>query len=135
MNQIKIVAMSHGFFAKELIKSAEMIIGPMDDAEAYCLELGQDPFDFKEKIEKGLNDPKISYLVLTDLYGGTPCNMASSLLQNENIEVVAGLNLAMLIEVYSQRNNLDMLSLKTLALSTLRESGHDIRSELRDASI
>ena len=68
---------------------------------------------------------------MTDLYGGSPSNMLAALIPSGHIEIVTGLNLAMLIEVYSKKDFLDIKTLKTCALETLRKSGFDVNEELK----
>lgn len=93
---------------------------------------GMDPFDLRSEVESYLTSQDgVCYLAMTDLYGGSPSNMLAALIPSGHIEIVTGLNLAMLIEVYSKKDFLDIKTLKTCALETLRKSGFDVNEELK----
>ena len=118
---------THGRFGEELIRSAEMITGPLKNVQAFSLMPGMDPFDYAHMLEKWIDKhPDAQFLCLADLFGGTPSNMLSSLIRKKHIEVVTGLNLAMLIECCSQLEVLEMPQLKECALTSLRNSGFDV---------
>ena len=67
---------------------------------------------------------------MTDLYGGTPSNVLASLIPLGNIHVITGLNLAMLIEVYSQLDYKEIKDLADCALKILKLSGYNVNEEL-----
>lgn len=126
-----IILCTHGKFGEELIRSAEMIMGPMKKVRAFSLMPGMDPFDYVALLEDWINTyPDTQFLCLADLYGGTPSNMLASLVQKKNINVITGLNLAMLIECYSNLETMDMPQLKACALAALKNSGQDVNEQL-----
>lgn len=130
--KIQLILCTHGRFGEELLRSAEMIAGPMNDIKVFSLLPGMDPFDLRSEVESYLTSQEdVCYLAMTDLYGGSPSNMLAALIPSGHIEVVTGLNLAMLIEVYSKKDFLDSKALKTCALETLRKSGFDVNEELK----
>lgn len=100
-----IVLMSHGTLAESLLKSASLIAGKVKNAAYLCLEEGDNPQEFKEEIKKLLSSFEQRKLVLVDLLGGTPCNSFISVVNTLSSEVtaVAGMNLPMLLEVISCR--------------------------------
>ena len=125
---------THGRFGEELLKSAAMIIGEVKDVKAFSLLPGMDPFEYRSMLEEELeNHDEENVLCMVDLFGGTPCNMAASLLKRNNLEVVSGLNLAMLIEVATQRETQTLEELTKTALNTLGSSGFDVGARLRTA--
>ena len=75
--------------------------------------------------------PEDQFLCLVDLFGGTPCNMVTSI-NKENLEIVSGLNLAMLIETYSLLQTTSIQALKDIAIQTLLNSGVDVRAKFKE---
>ncbi|AEB07646.1 PTS system fructose subfamily IIA component [Coriobacterium glomerans PW2] len=125
---MKIIIGAHGRLGRELINSAKMIFGTLEDVSNVSLLPGMSFEDFKrdaESILKSVEDDQI--LVLTDLFGGTPCNVFSALSRQYGCSVVSGVNLPMLIELYasvsSGRDDRTAGELAEYALSVLRESG------------
>lgn len=105
-NEIAIMLMSHGNFSKAAIESAELIVGKQENYDTLSVfladqvdSLKQEMFDKIEKLctTKGL-------LVLTDIIGGTPMNLAGNLVGRENTIICSGLNLPILIEVLMNRD-------------------------------
>lgn len=127
----KLFLCSHGDFAKEIICSAEMIIGPMEDAVAICLQPGMSGDDYLEEMKKNIELYKEDrILVLADLFGGTPCNTAARLLKEYSIDIITGLNLGMLLEVYSSLQTKDTTQLKEIALKALQMSCVDVNKKM-----
>ena len=94
----KLVLVSHGRFCEELKASTEMIMGPQESIHTVALLPEEGPEDFTAKFEatvQGLED----YIVFADLLGGTPCNTVSRfIMEGQDIELYAGVNLPMVIE-------------------------------------
>ncbi|KAF1304529.1 PTS sugar transporter subunit IIA [Enterococcus saccharolyticus] len=104
-NTIGVLIMTHGDFGKAAIESAELIVGKQDNYDTMSVfvvdqvdDLKQEMLDKADKLDtsKGL-------LVLTDIVGGTPINLASYLLERENTIVASGVNLPVLLEVLMSR--------------------------------
>ncbi len=99
-----IVVASHGDFAKGLIQSSELIIGPSEDVYGIGFYHGDSVETLKANIEqyliKAKNETK-EVLVLVDLFGGSPCNVALGLLKDYDHDVITGVNMGMLIEAIS----------------------------------
>src|SRR5690625_1054232 len=98
---------THGKFGEALKKTAEMIVGKME--HVYCFSLLEDmePEAFIEQIKESIkNAPKHS-VIFTDLFGGTPSNVAATF--SEDFNIISGVNLPMIIEAEMQRsqNNID----------------------------
>ena len=109
------------------MKSAEMIAGEAENVFAFSLMPGMQPEDYRAMLEKQLEklgDGKV--LCLVDLFGGTPCTTCAILSKTYDMQVISGLNLAMYIEVTSQKGNYAVDELKSIGLATLRESGKDV---------
>ena len=99
-----IIIATHGHFGAEMIKSAEMIIGKMQDVYAFSLIEGMDPMDLRAGMDEVLKDAPQGSMILTDLFGGTPCNMSATFSKLEKFTIVSGLNLPMLIEADALRS-------------------------------
>ncbi len=105
---IGILIASHGRLGEEMIRTAEYIYGEIPRIRAVNLN-GNEPLAvLKEKIlimVKELDDGD-GVLILTDIFGGTPFNIAITLLNNNKIEVVAGFTLAMVLKLATARNDI-----------------------------
>ena len=102
---INIVVVSHGNFGDALIRAAEMIVGPQENVRAVALMPEDSPAGFGERLDAALADwAGQDTLLLIDLFGGTPCNVSSRRVLEPNIEVVTGMNMAMLIEAMTSRD-------------------------------
>ena len=94
----KLVLVSHGRFCEELKTTTEMIMGPQEDIHAVALLPEEGPEDFAAKFLETVIDFE-DYLVFADLLGGTPCNVVSRfIMEGQDIELYAGVNLPMVIE-------------------------------------
>ena len=94
----KLVLVSHGRFCEELKTTTEMIMGPQEDIHAVALLPEEGPEDFAAKFLETVTDFE-DYLVFADLLGGTPCNVVSRfIMEGQDIELYAGVNLPMVIE-------------------------------------
>lgn len=130
--EVAILLMSHGDFAKEAMKSAEMVFGRQDNYEtvSVCLADQVDALrqEMLEKVDR--LDTSKGLLVFTDIVGGTPMNLAGSLLGRENTLVCSGLNLPMLIEALVNRGK-GVQELKGV-LETAYQMGMAIRTEIEE---
>jgi PTS system mannose-specific IIA component len=105
-----IIIVTHGNLAKEFVNALEHVMGPQDKVKAFCLH-PKDDVDKKRKellklVKEQHSDNGV--VVLTDMFGGTPSNLSISLLDLANVEVIAGVNLPMLIKLASQRGKVDL---------------------------
>lgn len=98
-----LILMSHGNLASTLIESAKMILGDLSDYEAIDLQTDNTFNEIEERLENILKKYKDNQiLIMTDLYGGTPFNIASKFYRkNDNIFLISGMNLDMVIEYFS----------------------------------
>lgn len=102
---IGLVIVTHGRLAEEFISVMEHIVGPQEQVAAVCM----DPDDDMEKKRQEIID-KVKevesgkgVLILTDMFGGTPSNLAISITEDKKVEALAGINLPMLIKLASVR--------------------------------
>ncbi len=128
----QLIICTHGEFGKEMIRSAEMIVGKLEGVYSFSLKMGMQPMDFRQQVVDLIEaHPEDQFLCLVDLFGGTPCNMVTSI-NKENLEIVSGLNLAMLIETYSLLQTTSIQALKDIAIQTLLNSGVDVRAKFKE---
>ncbi len=113
---------THGKFGEELVKSAEMIIGKMNNVYVFSLLPHMSMQDYLIDIEKAMVNMPKETLCLVDLFGGTPSNTFAALSKKYNNHVVSGVNLAMLLEVYMNMSAMDSEQLCTCAVSTGKDS-------------
>jgi PTS system mannose-specific IIA component len=99
---IGIVVVTHGGVAEELLNAARNIVGEIPAIAAVSIGWSDDPTAAIAAIERGLAAVGGSALVLTDMFGGTPTNLSLPFL-SERVEIVTGVNLAMVIKASSLR--------------------------------
>ncbi|MBL8711920.1 MAG: PTS sugar transporter subunit IIA [Alphaproteobacteria bacterium] len=102
---IGIVIVTHGRLAEEFISVMEHIVGPQKQIEAVCMGPEDDMEKKRQEIiaKTASVDSGKGVLILTDMFGGTPSNLAISITQDKKIEALAGINLPMLIKLASVR--------------------------------
>src|SRR6185436_1496064 len=98
------VSVTHGQLANELVSAAEMIVGEINHITAVSIGWHDDVDVAREEIERAIQrvDDGTGVLLLTDMFGGTPTNIAASFLGQTSVEVVTGVNLPMVIKVATQ---------------------------------
>jgi PTS system mannose-specific IIA component len=116
---IGIVVITHGGVAEELVNAARNIVGEIPAIAAVSIGWSDDPIAANATIERGLAAVGGSALVLTDMFGGTPTNLSLPFL-SERVEIVTGVNLAMVIKASALREG----SLVEVARA-VREQGKD----------
>ncbi len=102
---IGLVLVTHGRLALEFIEALEHIVGPQSNIAAVCIGPEDDPKERRKEIIDRVKaaDEGEGVVLLTDMFGGTPSNLAMSVLDQGRVEVIAGLNLPMLIKLASIR--------------------------------
>jgi PTS system mannose-specific IIA component len=112
---------THGRLAIELLNAAEMIVGETHHIAAVSLGWHDDVDMARSMIEKAIERVKTpdGILILTDMFGGTPTNIASTFLDSEKVEIVTGVNLPMLIKLVQMEEGQTLAS----AANLVREQG------------
>jgi PTS system mannose-specific IIA component len=106
----KLIVLTHGRLAEELVQAAIKIVGPLENVAAVSIGWDDDVPDARTLIEQArrrLGDDG-GILILTDMFGGTPTNLALSLLEPGKVEVVTGVNLPMIIKFTNLRGNMSL---------------------------
>jgi mannose PTS system EIIA component len=128
---IGLVLVTHGSLATEFVVAMEHVVGPQQQIATICIGPEDDMEVRRADIAAAVarvNDGA-GVILLTDLFGGTPSNLAISLLKAGEIEVIAGINLPMLIRLESARKVMDVRA----AVAAAREAGQkyiSVASEL-----
>jgi PTS system mannose-specific IIA component len=118
--RVGVVVVTHGQLAAELLNAAEMIVGDLphfaavsigwhDDVDLAREEIGRAIARVGEKAGSG--QALAGVLVLTDMFGGTPANLGVTFLETDKVEVITGLNLAMLMKLARPLKETDLLTL------------------------
>ncbi len=107
---IGMVLVTHGRLALEFRLALEHVVGPQEYCETICIGPDDDMEERRNDILSAAEavDSGKGVVVLTDMFGGTPSNLAISIMQNREIEVVAGVNLPMLVKLARVRTSLDL---------------------------
>ena len=118
---IGLVLVTHGRLAAEFISAMEHVVGPQQGVEAICIGPEDDMEVRRADIAAAAArvDAGKGVVLLTDMFGGTPSNLAISLMGRENIEVIAGINLPMLIRLASVRKDMGVAA----AVEAAQEAG------------
>ena len=107
---IGMIVVTHGRLAEEFVAAAEHVVGPQKQMRAICIGPEDDIEKRREEIVKAVNevDSGNGVVLLTDMFGGTPSNLAISILGRAGVEVIAGINLPMLIKLCSIRRDMPL---------------------------
>jgi PTS system mannose-specific IIA component len=107
---IGLVLVTHGRLAEEFVAAMEHVVGPQEKLRCLCIGPDDDMTIRRNEIIQAVDevDSGAGVIVLTDMFGGTPSNLAISLLDRGNLEVVAGMNLPMLIKLAKVRGKEDL---------------------------
>jgi mannose PTS system EIIA component len=107
---IGLVIVTHGRLAEEFVFAMEHVVGPQTAVAAICIGPDDDMEKRRQDILAacGRVDSGSGVILLTDMFGGTPSNLAISVMEQTRAEVIAGLNLPMLIKLASVRGKLNL---------------------------
>jgi mannose PTS system EIIA component len=104
---IGMVLVTHGRLAAEFIAALEHVVGPQTNIAAVCIGPEDDMERRRQDILRAIAevDGGKGLVLLTDMFGGTPSNLAISVMDKAKVEVIAGINLPMLIKLASLRES------------------------------
>lgn len=120
---IGLVLVTHGRLAETFVEAMEHVVGPQTHIATICIGPHDDMEQRRAEIAGAVADVDqgAGAILLTDLFGGTPSNLAISLLDAGRVEVIAGINLPMLIRLASARKAMDV----TAAVVTAQQAGRN----------
>ncbi len=118
---IGLVLVTHGRLADEFVTAMEHVVGPQKQVRTVAIGPEDDMEARRADIRAAIADVDAGrgVIVLTDLFGGTPSNLAISLMERGRVEVIAGINLPMLIRLESARRKMGVAA----AVAAAREAG------------
>ncbi len=118
---IGLVLVTHGRLAEEFVFATEHVVGKQKDMRAVCIGPEDDMEARRQDILAAVAavDSGDGVIVLTDMFGGTPSNLAISIMDRAKVEVIAGINLPMLIKLASVRTKQDLQT----AVNSAQEAG------------
>ena len=114
---IGLILVTHGRLAEEFVHAMQHVVGRQDAVATVCIGPNDDMEARRREIADAVKavDSGCGVIILTDLFGGTPSNLAISLMQKGKIEVIAGINLPMLIRLAKARGCMDISAATTAA--------------------
>lgn len=120
---IGMILVTHGRLAEEFVHAMEHVVGKQTDVATVCIGPQDDMEARRKEIARAIKqvDSGSGAVILTDLFGGTPSNLAISLLKAGHTEVIAGINLPMLIRLAGARKDMDL----TAAARAARDAGRN----------
>jgi len=110
LRMIGMILVTHGNLAAEFVHAMEHVVGPQADVATVCIGPNDDMEQRRREIAQAVKkvDSGSGAVILTDLFGGTPSNLAISLLETGKTEVIAGINLPMLIRLAGARKDMEL---------------------------
>lgn len=101
---VGLIVVAHAGLARELLAAAEMIVGPIEMAEAIGVSSGDSVDAIRDSVTQAIDKVAGSgVIIMADMFGGTPSNMSISFLKENEVEVITGVNLPMLIKFATER--------------------------------
>jgi PTS system mannose-specific IIA component len=118
------LVVTHGHLGQELVAAAEMIVGDISHIKSVSIGWHDDVNDAHNDIEKRILEVEdgSGVLILTDMFGGTPSNIALSFHDPGKVDVVTGVNLPMIIKIASQKEGDTLASLARIVRDQGRSS-------------
>ena len=118
---IGMVLITHGRLAEELVAALEHVVGPQPNVIVVCIGPDDDMEQRRAEIldSAAKADEGDGVVLLTDMFGGTPSNLAISVMDKANVEIIAGVNLPMLIKLASVRKTEPLAE----AIESVQEAG------------
>ena len=131
---IGIILMAHGRIAEEVLNSVQNIVGKQDKVWAINILPQEGIGSVKRRLQEivgGENLPG-GYIIVVDMFGGTPYNACSDVIRSDMVSIISGMNLPIVIALLNHRKNLLRTELVKKAISNGRDSVVDVRGRLKD---
>ncbi len=114
--QVGIIVVAHGDYAAALLRTAEFILGQLTDCTSISIDAAFEVSETVSRLEDATArlDKGAGVIILTDMFGGTPTNLSLALLAKHKVEVITGVNLPMILKVFTSRNK-DLTELASIA--------------------
>ncbi len=116
VSEVGIIIVTHGDYGAVTLRTAEGILGALTDCASISVDVAQEVSDTVQRLEDAASrlDKGAGVIILTDMFGGTPTNLSLALLGKHKVEVVTGVNLPMVLKVFTSRT-CELKELATLA--------------------
>ncbi len=107
------IIVSHGNLATELLAAANKVVGDLTHIAAVSIDWNDNVENAKDQISKAIKTVSRGngVIILTDMFGGTPTNISAMFIAENEVEIVTGVNLPMVIKLASQRNEMSLIDL------------------------
>lgn len=108
---IGLVVATHGNLGSELLASAQLIIGPVRNAQPVSINQDNSMEDIRVAIGaavKAVNSDNDGVIIITDMFGGTPANVSMTFLEPQTVEILTGANLPMLLKFFNSQESLGL---------------------------
>jgi len=121
---VGVILISHGTLAESFLQAALEILGEPEGVESICLPKLLDEREILDAVQRARRstDKGDGVLILTDMFGGTPCNLCFSLLEEKQVEVLTGMNLPMVLKILSSRHDSSLPELARIGRDCGREN-------------
>lgn len=122
---VGLIVCTHGKFSEELVKASEMIFGKQEDIKSITFQPGESVDGLVKKYKTAIEElgEKDGILFIVDLFGGSPYNAASRIAADHgDMDIIAGVNLPMLLEIYMPRTFLTLPELVDVAMNAGRNA-------------
>ena len=127
----KVLVCTHGRFGEELIKSVEMIAGPLTNTVAVSLLPGMSVEEYHEKLRTEL-DKENETLCLVDIFGGTPSHSVLYMSQEYQLDIICGVNLPVLLESSTMTSYDSKEEFKEHLIDVYKTNGYDVLERMRN---
>lgn len=120
-----ILIVTHANLGAALIDTLEFILGAKQKKlESISIDIKQDPESLRNKIKRGIKDVHCEkgVIILTDMFGGTPSNLAYAFLEEGKVEVISGVNLPILLKAVTTREKMEIKALTTALIEHGKKS-------------
>lgn len=128
---VGLVIATHGNLGQEVLKAAEMIIGPVRNASAVGVERESSLEEIQVEIQKAITAVSVDgegVIIVTDMFGGTPANVGLTFLEPDKVEVLTGVNLPMVLKFFNSQEGLGLDELAGI-LKTYGQQSISLASE------
>ncbi|WP_313340714.1 PTS mannose transporter subunit IIAB [Sedimentibacter sp.] len=121
---INLLLVTHGNFGRELLKSSELIIGNIENAESISFEYGNSFEELLDKVEEAVERlSKDDLIIFTDMYGGSPFNAVTRVSNNRRFYHITGINFPLFVDIAVNR---DTYSLEDIAEKIIKNGKKSI---------
>jgi PTS system mannose-specific IIA component len=120
---VGLLVVAHAGLARELLAAAEMIVGPIEKSAAVGIGSADSVDQIRESVQVAIKKVvEDGVIIMTDMFGGTPSNMSISFLKEDEVEVLTGVNLPMVVKFVSERERLGVAELASVLKKCAQES-------------